>query len=239
MEDIHEFTVPTGFTEAKWVRAIDLLPGTPAIVRSATISLKGNPERLLAHWLPGQDAPASTSGAAYHLPAGAELIARVRYKKTWSYEGKAMNDRSTIGLYFADAANAKELTSVPLPAQDVPAAGQTFSFSGAVDDDVQLVALNANEAPDDVLLQVEAVRPDGSRTPLVRFMSRSDWARRYWFAKPLALPRGTKIEVKGTVEDPDLTSAAFGGAPTTPKATKPAVKLALDVVRGGAASAAP
>ena len=36
MEDAYEFTVPTGITEPRWVRVVDLLPGNPAIVRSAT-----------------------------------------------------------------------------------------------------------------------------------------------------------------------------------------------------------
>ncbi len=72
MEDWHEFIVPTGTNEPRWVRAVDLLPGTPSIVRSATISLRdverGSaspapessaaspvPEHVLARWLPGQD----------------------------------------------------------------------------------------------------------------------------------------------------------------------------------------
>ena len=38
MEDTQEFTLATGLTEARWVRAVDLLPGTPSIVRSAVIS---------------------------------------------------------------------------------------------------------------------------------------------------------------------------------------------------------
>src|SRR5262249_6488802 len=105
--------------------------------------------------------------------------------------------------------------------------------------DVQLVAINADEAPDDVSLQVEAVKPDGSRSPLVRFVSRSEWTRRYWFASPVALPRGTKIEVKGTVEDPDLTSAAFGGPPSPTKGALPPLKLALDVISSRSKPAAP
>ena len=57
MEDTQEFTLPTGLTEARWVRAVDLLPGTPSIVRSAVVSLKGtsaaggaapSPDRVLA-----------------------------------------------------------------------------------------------------------------------------------------------------------------------------------------------
>ena len=41
MEDTQEFTLPTGTAETRWIRAVDLLPGTPSIVRSATIFVKG------------------------------------------------------------------------------------------------------------------------------------------------------------------------------------------------------
>src|SRR4029077_6114267 len=97
MEDWHEFVVPIGTNDARWVRALDLLPGTPSIVRSATISLKSErdpsassgspvPEHVLARWLPA-DAPEPAAGAAFRVPAGAQLPVRIHYKKTWQFEG--------------------------------------------------------------------------------------------------------------------------------------------------------
>src|SRR6185503_3386048 len=65
MEDTQEFTLATGLTEARWVRAVDVLPGTPSIVRTATVFVKGGsapvtaspaPDHVLARWVPGQDA---------------------------------------------------------------------------------------------------------------------------------------------------------------------------------------
>jgi hypothetical protein len=240
MEETREFTLASGLAEARWVRAVDLLPGNPAIVRSAVVFVKGAPERVLARWQPGQD-PAPIDGAAFRLAAGAEIVARIRYKKTWSYEGKAMTDRSTVGLYFAPNADAREVTSVPLTMPPVSAAkGVTFAFSQTLDRDVQALALSPDQVPDDLTLQVEAIKPDGSRLPLVRFVTRADWMRRYWFATPVALPRGTTIAINGTVEDPDLTAAAFGGpaAPQKP-ATPAALKLTLDVISAPAKTAAP
>jgi hypothetical protein len=71
MEDTQEFTLPAGTAETRWVRAVDLLPGTPSIVRSATIFVKGAgarssaagpvPEQVLGLWLPGQELAASTT----------------------------------------------------------------------------------------------------------------------------------------------------------------------------------
>ena len=241
MEATQEFTVATGLEEPRAIRAIDLLPGTPAMVRSAMIVEKGAPDRILARWQPGQDPePAGPHGAAVRLPARAELVVRVRYKKTWSYEGKTLSDRSTIGLYFAPA-DARELTTLPLTSGELPAVkGQTFTFQRNIEQDVQAIAIAPDHVPDDVTLQVEAVKPDGSRAPLVRFTTRSDWARRYAFTTPQTLPRGTRIEVTGVIEDADLASAAFGGPPPAQKPAAPStIKLALDVVPAGSKPAAP
>jgi hypothetical protein len=238
MEVTREFTLATATSEARWVRAVDLLPGTPSMVRSAVISVKGAPERVLARWLPGQD-PESIEGAALRLPAGAELVARIHYKKTWQFEGKALSDRSTVGVYFAPAA-ARELTSVSVASSALPTtAGQTVRFSKTIDEDVQALALSPDVVPDNVTLQVEAIRPDGSRAPLVRFAARPDWNRRYWFAKPVALPRGTRIEVTAKVEDADLIAAAFGGPSGAASKAPTAVALALDVVSATSRPAAP
>jgi mono/diheme cytochrome c family protein len=252
MEDWHEFTVPTATGEARWVRAVDLLPGTPSIVRSATIVVKeaavqaasgaAAPERVLALWLPGQDA-APHDGVAFRLPAGAELGVRIHYKKTWQFEGKPLADRSTIGIYFAPSTSEQQLLSVPIEST-TPAAGgsnQTVRFSQTLADDVQAVALSPDKVPGNISLQVEAVKPDGSRVPMIRLNTRADWDRRYWFEKPLALPRGTRVEVTANLQDPDMLSAAFtstpGGAPAPARAS--AMRLTLNVIPGRSKPTAP
>ena len=58
-----EFTVRTDVPDATWLRAVDLLPGTPSLVRDAIISIKGRapadptqiaPADVLAAWVPGR-----------------------------------------------------------------------------------------------------------------------------------------------------------------------------------------
>ena len=153
MEDSQEFTLPSGTTEARWVRAVDLLPGTPSIVRSATIFVKNAsgqaaaaapvPEHVLALWLPGQEAsPKRRRGV--QLAAGAEIGLRVHYKKTWQFEGKPLTDRSTVGIYFAPAGNTQELLSLPIdsPAAATGSTGQTVRFSRTLSEDVQALAVS-------------------------------------------------------------------------------------------------
>jgi hypothetical protein len=74
---------------------------------------------------------------------------------------------------------------------------------------MQALALRPDEIPPNIVVQVQAVRPDGSRAELVRWNSRADWGRRYWFDKPIALPRGSRIEVVANLDNPDILSEAF------------------------------
>jgi hypothetical protein len=253
MEDTTEVSLATGTTEARWVRAVDLLPGTPSIVRSAVIVVKGaaastsstpTPEHVLAHWVPGQDAEAVDNGVAFRLPAGATIVARIHYKKTWQFEGKPLSDRSTVGVYFAKNGDARELLRVPITSPALPppdASNRTITFSKTIDEDLQALALSPDQVPPNITLQVEAVRPDGTRTPMIRLNTRPDWDRRYWFAQPVALPRGTRVEVVANLEDPDILSAAFSAAAPTRAAAPPptTVQLALNVVPAKARPTAP
>ncbi len=246
VERVEEFTLPTGMTEARWVRAVDILPGTPAMVRSATIAVKSNvlpdsdrdgttSERVLGLWVPGEDPVSLDEAGAFRLPAGAELVVRVHYKKTWEYERTAMSDRSTVGVYFAPRGTTelRALTLAPAVAQDSrvaqdfsPALPQRLSFSRVVEEDLQALALYPDAGLANVSLRVEAVRPDGSRVELIRFHPQADWARRYWFEQPIALPRGSRIEAVATFDD---TLLPPGAAPPR-RADHSALRLTLNVV---------
>jgi hypothetical protein len=242
-ETTAEFTLKTGTTEAKWVRAVDLLPGNPAIVRSATVAIKGaptiephntlGPEQVLAMWLPGETAISPGAGGAFRLPAGAELVVRMRYKKTWQYERVAMTDRTTVGVYFASppASEVRALTLVPAGGEGKGSGGNdSVTFGYDAGDDLRAVALYTDAALANATVQVTAVRPNGSREEIIRFRPQPEWARRYWFEKPIALPRGTRVEVATTADAPLLPP---GSVPIQVKPLdRKAVRLTLDVVVG-------
>ena len=241
-ERTQEFTLPTAAWSRRWIRAVDFLPGTPAVVRSATIFVKptgasgpdGNatpPERVLAVWVPGDD-PVPLDDAAFHVPASAEIAVRVHYKKTWEYERMPMTDRSRIGVYFA-AGPAPEVRALTMsfgaqppsqgfgeprrssPDQPASAGGDSsagsprrLSFSRVVEEDLQALALYSDGGLADADVHVEAIRPDGSRIELIRFRPQPDWARRYWFERSIALPRGSRIDAVATFEDALLPPGA-------------------------------
>lgn len=98
----HDVVLPLTAAAGRTIGAVDLLPGNPAIVRSAVLTLKtaDGATRELGTWMPGR-ATALTLAAPVKIAAGASLVAAIEYRRTWKYEGQVLTDQSTIGLYEA------------------------------------------------------------------------------------------------------------------------------------------
>jgi hypothetical protein len=103
MEATQEFVLAIDTTSSREVNAIDVLAGTPSIVREVELQLSsGNRAPLpLGVWTPRQNPAPIVLNPPVRLPPGSHLAVRIHYKKTWVFEGRPMTDRSTIGLYFA------------------------------------------------------------------------------------------------------------------------------------------
>ena len=189
-EDTQEFVLETARDRDRFVSAADLLPGNPAIVHDAVIFIRDAAtarDTVLATWVPGSTPVSTGAGIGFLWRAGEQLGVRIHYKKTWKFENKVASDRSTVGLYLANA-----------PVREVRRLDLTEA--GAVlEEDAQalaVVALRTAGAPPDIDVRIEAVRPDGSRVPVVGFGARPGWDQRYWLARPLTLPKGTRLNVK-------------------------------------------
>jgi hypothetical protein len=237
-EDIAEFVVPTGFSERRWVRAVDISPGTPAIVRSASVQIRSasletgsiTSEPMLALWLPGDEAVPVNDGAAFEVAPRSELLVRVRYKKTWQYERKELRDRSTIGLYFArDGSQPVRAVAVTHDGPAIQVNRSRRQISDAIPDAVQAVAIYPSEHPANAGIVVTAVGPDGSRRELIAFHPQRDWARRYWFKEPIALERGTKFETTVTFDD-ETPALPLSQGPASTGQDSSTVRLTLNVI---------
>jgi mono/diheme cytochrome c family protein len=185
-EDTQEFVLQAANDRDRLIAAADLLPGNAAIVHDASIYTtatdRGTPT-VIAAWVPGLAPVAAGTNAGFLWRAGEQLAVRIHYKKTWKYENKPASDRSTIGLYILKSAG-RDVRSLSVP------------MSGAVvDEDVQALALRSANAAADIAVRIEAVRPDGSRLPIGGFSTRSGWDQRYWLARPVAVPKGTRVDV--------------------------------------------
>jgi len=232
-----EFIVPTGITERRWVRAADLQPGTAAMVRAATIAVRSpgaagtTAERMLALWLPGEDPIALDAGLGFELPSSAEMVVRVLYRKTWEYERRELKDRSTVGLYFAPASSTSVQALRLAPEFTAVAAPDRFAFRRVLNEDSRAVAIYPEAGLNNASVKVVATRPDKTRVDLIAFHPRPDWTRRYWFREPIALPRGTTVEVTVTFDDESSLSPLSLSPAAATRPDLSSMRLTLNVVQ--------
>ncbi len=203
-EDVYDFTIRTAFGSERWVTSVDLHPGTPSLVRSATV-VTGEGQ-ILGAWVAGDGEVRAPRGTAFRLAPDSQIRVQIRYRKHWRDETRAVSDRSTLGVYFDDAPAAgrtiESRTVEVLPSESrgsVPVGaplGRSVRILGV------LPVLREAYAG----IAVDAVMPTGRRLPLLRLQAvRPDWTRRYWLAEPVELPADAQIEVQVT---PDSGPAA-------------------------------
>jgi hypothetical protein len=197
LDELCDFSLPTGLGGTRWVKAIDLLPGSASIVRDAVLGVEGG--QILGLWQPGDNAIAAPEGMAFKLPAGARIHLQIHYRKHFDQEQQAVTDRSTIGLYFAAApATARPIQSFTIDA--LPAAGTgTRVFSDAVPAGGRIVAVRPMlDAPYDAMT-LDVVTPGGEPVPILNLRGpRPQWFRRYWLQTPIDVAAGSRIEARMT-----------------------------------------
>jgi hypothetical protein len=203
-----DLQVPTNLPSPQWVRAADVLPGSPSMVRRAEISVLDGP--VLRVWEPGGDELAgSPDGTAFELRAGAILRVRLFYKKPWQEEQEARTDRSAIGLYFTrPPTDGKGIAAVRIvgPSESHDAA---ISFGGTMPVRGRIVAIRPSLDRPYAAFQVAAVDATQKRLELLKLhAARPEWPRRYWLVTPVEIPPGARIEVTGTAADSDATADA-------------------------------
>lgn len=142
------FVLPTGLTEDRWVRAVELrsnartaahhalfahvkqgsfagrdgADGQPGFGGSMAVGfVPGQGGGSLGGWAVGGQAFALPEGLALPLPAGSDFLLQMHFHST----GEAAQERAQVGLYFASGRPGKALASLDLPA--------LFGFGAGID----------------------------------------------------------------------------------------------------------
>jgi Flp pilus assembly protein TadD len=210
----------------RYVRALELRPGDKKVVHHANVLLDGSgsarqrdardpgvgfagmdvelesdrfePDSHFLFWKPGTAAVTEPPGMAWPLAEGTDLVLNMHLQPT----GRPEPIRPVVGLYFTDEPPTRFPMLLQLEhdgAIDIPAGEKNFvvadHFDLPVDVDVLGVYPHAHYVGRDV--QGFATLPDGSKKWLIWIRDWDfAWQAVYRFARPVFLPRGSRVEMR-------------------------------------------
>ncbi len=197
------FTVPTNFTEDKWVQAAEVRPGQRSavhhiiafIVEPHSSAGPGQAGNILVGYAPGENPLKLMPGSAVLVKAGSSIRFQVHYTPN----GKAVKDRSYIGLRFAgEAPSRRAIRGMAINAMlRIPPNDPNYEVrsSYTAREDITLDSLMPHMHLRGKDFQYTIVYPDGRRE-IVLNVPRYDfnWQLMYQLKSPILLPKGARIE---------------------------------------------
>jgi peroxiredoxin len=202
--DYMHFTVETGFTQDKWVKAVEARPQNRGVVHHIIVTVMAPGESAersfrrssgLAGYAPGMQARIYPEGVGTFIPAGA----RLRFQMHYTPNGTATEDRSSVGMVFADPDTIKYEarggvcgnTAINIPAGEhdhVIEARQTLSR------DTLFTSMMPHTHVRGTSFRYEVDYPDGKNEILLD-VPRFDFNWQLWYHldKPKLLPKGSVI----------------------------------------------
>jgi hypothetical protein len=200
------FTIPTKFTEDKWVQMAEVRPGNRALVHHVIAFVKaprkpGEDEKakrnteFLVGYAPGSVPEVMQPGQAKLIKAGSEIEFQVHY----TANGTAGVDRSKVGLIFAKEPPRERVTTVS--ARDnkfvIPAGATNHEVEAryTLTRDATLTSLFPHMHLRGKDFEFRVTLPNGEKQTLLRVPNYSfSWQLSYSLAEPLQLPKGSVIE---------------------------------------------
>lgn len=155
-------------------------------------------------WIPGSAARRFPPGAAIRIPPGARIVLQIHYHKT----GQREVDRSRLGLILAKGQVDKISRVWPVGQTHFRiqpgASGHEIRGSITVPDDIHVWSVFPHMHVLGQEMKVTATLPDGQVIPMIWVRDWDfNWQATYFYKQPVALPKGSKIEVVGKFDNSD------------------------------------
>ncbi|MGQ9426337.1 redoxin domain-containing protein [Gilvimarinus sp. F26214L] len=210
------------FDEDKWVRAVQFIPGDPAVLHHLLTYVTAPKEdfdggegdtrsiarRFLEGYAPGKvKAMEFPEEVGVFIPKGHKLSMQFHY----TTNGKATTDGTLLGLYFHDEPPKYELLTrsvsgrfeIPPYAHDHAAAAE-YVF----EEDVVIRGLRAHMHFRGKDMKFSAELPDGTMKEIMSVPNYSyAWQPTFQLEKPMTLPAGTKVHVTGSFDNSEHNPA--------------------------------
>ena len=204
------FSVDSGLTEDKWITAAEIIPGNRSLVHHVIVfistdgQVKDEEKQMLTAFVPGLRIAAYPKGMAKRVPAGAKFVFQMHYTPN----GTAGEDRTKVGLVFADPA---EVTHEIRTAVTV---NQRFKIEPELDNqafqsnvittpaDLQLLSLSPHMHLRGKSFRYELTLPDGTKETLLDVPHYDfNWQTAYRLPEPRLIPRGSRIQSFATFDN--------------------------------------
>lgn len=193
-DQVRRVVVDLGLTSDRWVRALEFKPGDRRVVRAAFFSLQETGQ-WLGSWTPWHGVTTLPKDTAYPVPAGSHVVAEIHYRGA----SQPVDDRGTLGVYFAPGPPAHAPTDLVVEAEGEAAANprvQKFSGSLTVPADVNVLALKPELQSGVESVQVSAKKPDGTVQVLLLVRNAlPEWPTPYILKEPVRLRKNTELSV--------------------------------------------
>lgn len=196
------FTVDPGWKTDRWIAATETRPGNRQVVHHIRVDVQ--PKNVtdafprgagIGGYVPGNEPYTWPAGCAIHVPAGAKLVFQIHYTPN----GTEQQDRSQIGIRFADPRTVKKIvrgTDVNETRLKIPAGEPDYKVEAQhlFDKDTLLLSLTPHMHARGKSFKFEAEFADGTREVLLDVPHYDfNWQLRYVFAEPRLMPRGARL----------------------------------------------
>lgn len=191
------FILPVPLTQTRWIRAMEIKPGTPQVVHHANLAIDRSaslrrthaadwkagipgmdvmldagesfdPDSHFLYWKPDSSALVEPAELPWRLDPGNDLVLNLHLKPT----GKAETVRARVGLYFTSTPAKQSPMLLQLEnddALDIPAGKSDFVVEDelTLPEDVDLLAIYPHAHYLGKRMEGWAQLPDGSRKDLI------------------------------------------------------------------------
>lgn len=210
------------FTEDKWVRAVQFIPGDETVLHHLLTYVTAPAEnfdggesdqrsvarRFLEGYAPGKvEAMVFPEDTGVLIPAGHKLSMQFHF----TTNGRATTDETTLGMYFYDEAPAHEnftrsvSTNFVIPPH---ATNHEVHASYVFNNEVVVNGLRAHMHFRGKDMKFSVEYPDGSMEDLLSVPNYSyAWQPTYQLSEAKLLPAGTKVHVTGAFDNSELNTA--------------------------------
>ncbi|MBV9267607.1 MAG: hypothetical protein JO061_15675 [Acidobacteriaceae bacterium] len=218
------FVIPMNLDKDVYISAVEFRPDDRRVVHHAIVFIdprrqgrklaEGSPDGsyscfggpgfaagMLGGWAPGFTPAKPVEGYSTPLAKDTDLVVQIHYHPS----GKPEQDQSSLGIFYGDAPT-RGRTSVIISNRDIDIqpgdAHYLIKAALTTPSDAELLRITPHAHYLCKEMKIDAHLPDGSVKPLIWIKDWDfNWQNTYTYKNPIALPKGTRIEMEYTYDN--------------------------------------